>query len=92
MREIDARGLRCPQPIIELGKAISEIALGHQITLLSDDPATEPDLSAWSRMTGNTFEKKEKDTFLVTKLSEAASNLFCSTLTICDLKSFNELG
>jgi TusA-related sulfurtransferase len=69
MREIDARGLRCPQPIIELGKAISKIALGHQITLLSDDPATEPDLSAWSRMTGNTFEKKEKDTFLVTKLS-----------------------
>jgi TusA-related sulfurtransferase len=69
MREIDARGLRCPQPIIELGKAISEISLGHQITLLSDDPATEPDLSAWSRMTGNTFEKKEKDTFLVTKLS-----------------------
>ena len=46
MREIDARGLRCPQPIIELGKAISEIDLGHQITLLSDDPATEPDLSA----------------------------------------------
>ena len=69
MKEIDARGLRCPQPIIELGKAISEIALGHQITLLSDDPATEPDLSAWSRMTGNTFEKKEKETFLVTKLS-----------------------
>jgi TusA-related sulfurtransferase len=69
MREIDARGLRCPQPIIELGKVISEIAPGNQITLLSDDPATEPDLSAWSRMTGNAFEKIEKDTFLVTKLS-----------------------
>ena len=69
MREINARGLRCPQPIIELGKAISEIALGNQITLLSDDPATEPDLLAWSRMTGNAYEKIEKDTFLVTKLS-----------------------
>jgi TusA-related sulfurtransferase len=69
MREIDARGLRCPQPIIELGKVISKIALGNHITLLSDDPATEPDLAAWSRMTGNAFEKIEKDTFLVTKLS-----------------------
>jgi TusA-related sulfurtransferase len=69
MREIDARGLRCPQPIIELGKVISEITLGNQITLLSDDPATEPDLAAWSRMTGNAFEKIEKDTFRVTKLS-----------------------
>jgi tRNA 2-thiouridine synthesizing protein A len=68
MREIDARGLRCPQPIIELGKVISEVAPGDHITLLSDDPATEPDLSAWSRMTGNTFEKVETAKFLVTKL------------------------
>ena len=70
MNEIDARGLRCPQPIIELGKKISTMSNGDEVTLLSDDPATEPDLSAWSRMTGNTFEKKFESVFLVTKLSE----------------------
>ena len=67
MTEIDARGLRCPQPIIELGKSIALLSTGDQITLLSDDPATEPDLHAWSRMTGNKFSKLEDFTFLVTK-------------------------
>jgi len=70
MNEIDARGLRCPQPIIELGKKISTMNKGDEITLLSDDPATEPDLSAWSRMTGNNFKKISESVFLVTKLSE----------------------
>lgn len=64
---IDARGLRCPQPIIELGKHISDLKSGDQITLDSDDPATEHDLKAWSRMTGNSFSKIEKGQFLITK-------------------------
>jgi TusA-related sulfurtransferase len=67
MIEIDARGLRCPQPIIELGKQISTINSGDQITLYSDDQATEPDLNAWSRMTGNKFSKIENEKFLITK-------------------------
>ena len=67
MIEIDARGLRCPQPIIELGKQISTLSSGDQITLYSDDPATEPDLNAWSRMTGNKFSKIEDEKFLITK-------------------------
>jgi len=67
MIEIDARGLRCPQPIIELGKQISTLNTGDQITLYSDDPATEPDLNAWSRMTGNKFSKIENEKFLITK-------------------------
>jgi TusA-related sulfurtransferase len=67
MIDIDARGLRCPQPIIELGKQISTISSGDQITLYSDDPATEPDLNAWSRMTGNTFSKIDNEKFLITK-------------------------
>ena len=67
MIEIDARGLRCPQPIIELGKQISTLSSGDQITLYSDDPATEPDLNAWSRMTGSKFSKIEDEKFLITK-------------------------
>jgi tRNA 2-thiouridine synthesizing protein A len=70
MIEIDARGQRCPQPIIELGKKISIMSKGDQVVLLSDDPATEPDLSAWSRMTGNAFVKTAESIFVVTKLSE----------------------
>ena len=67
MKEIDARGLRCPLPIIELGKQISTLSNGEEITLYSDDPATEPDLNAWSRMTGNKFTKLAEETYLITK-------------------------
>jgi tRNA 2-thiouridine synthesizing protein A len=67
MKEIDARGLRCPLPIIELGKQISTLSSGDEIMLFSDDPATEPDLNAWSRMTGNHFSKVADSTFLITK-------------------------
>jgi tRNA 2-thiouridine synthesizing protein A len=67
MIEIDARGLRCPQPIIELGKKIAEINSGEELVLYSDDPATEPDLSAWARMTGNRYSKIENQKFLIVK-------------------------
>ena len=67
MIKIDARGLRCPQPIIELGKKIAEINSGEELVLYSDDPATEPDLSAWARMTGNRYSKIENQKFLIVK-------------------------
>ena len=67
MKQIDARGLRCPQPIIELGKEIALIESGDEIHLLSDDPATEPDLKAWSRMTGNVFSKIDDCSFRIKK-------------------------
>jgi tRNA 2-thiouridine synthesizing protein A len=67
MIEVDARGLRCPQPIVDLGKSIAELSTGDQIKLLSDDPATEPDLRAWVRMTGNDYLKLEDGIFLITK-------------------------
>ncbi|MGI9144762.1 MAG: sulfurtransferase TusA family protein [Candidatus Planktophila sp.] len=67
MNQIDARGWRCPQPIIELGKAIAVIESGEEIHLLSDDPATEPDLKAWSRMTGNKFSKIDEFSFRIIK-------------------------
>ncbi len=37
----------------------------EEVLLLSDDPATEPDLVAWSRMTGNSFQKLGTSKYLV---------------------------
>lgn len=64
---LDCRGKRCPLPIIELSKKIKEISANQQISLLSDDPATAADLSAWARMTGNQYQNTATDTFLITK-------------------------
>lgn len=67
MKEVDSRGKRCPAPIIDCAAAISAIAPGESITLLSDDPATLPDLLAWARMTDNSVIQVSEATFQVTK-------------------------
>jgi len=47
---VDATGLRCPLPIIRLAAAARTAAAGTVITLISTDPAAEPDVAAWCRM------------------------------------------
>jgi TusA-related sulfurtransferase len=64
--QIDCLGLRCPIPII---RAASALRIHEEILLISDDPATLPDLHAWSRMTGNTFRVMGTTEFLVTKIT-----------------------
>jgi tRNA 2-thiouridine synthesizing protein A len=48
--EVDARGLRCPLPIIRLASAAKLAVPGTLVTVLSTDPAAEPDIAAWCRM------------------------------------------
>ncbi len=63
--ELNCLGMRCPLPIINLARAIKH---DSEIILLSDDPATLADLSAWSRMTGHSFEIIGPDKYLVKRL------------------------
>jgi tRNA 2-thiouridine synthesizing protein A len=65
--EVDSRGKRCPAPIIDCAAAIADIEPGASIILLSDDPATLPDLLAWARMTNNSAIQINKESFQVTK-------------------------
>ena len=66
---LDCLGKRCPLPIIELAKALADKPIGFMLTLLSDDPASQPDLIAWARMTGNSVETSETNAFQITKLA-----------------------
>jgi tRNA 2-thiouridine synthesizing protein A len=66
---LNCLGKRCPLPIIELAKALADKPIGFTLTLLSDDPASQPDLIAWARMTGNSVETSETNTFQITKLA-----------------------
>lgn len=47
---IDARGLRCPLPVLRLRK-LSE-GLSGRVELLTDDPAAEADVPAFAREHG----------------------------------------
>lgn len=68
MKIVDARGERCPLPIIKTAKALQDIKIGDSLTIFSDDPATSPDLKAWARMTGNKVEVLGPVEFKITKL------------------------
>jgi tRNA 2-thiouridine synthesizing protein A len=47
---LDCRGWRCPLPVIELAKRISEVPVGGQVEVWATDPAARPDIAAWCRM------------------------------------------
>lgn len=70
METLDCLGKRCPLPVIELARKISREDIGYKINLLSDDPASAPDLVAWARMTGNSVKEVGDSAFEVTKLTD----------------------
>ena len=51
--EVDARGLRCPLPVIRLAAAARGAPAGTRITVLASDPAARHDVPAWCRMRGH---------------------------------------
>jgi len=50
---VDARGLRCPLPVIRLAAAARDRAAGTRLTVWSTDPAARLDVPAWARMRGH---------------------------------------
>ena len=52
-REIDARGLNCPLPILRTKKALNDMHTGNVLRVLATDPASVKDFQAFSRQTGN---------------------------------------
>ncbi|MEU6866549.1 aminotransferase class V-fold PLP-dependent enzyme [Streptomyces sp. NPDC046876] len=53
--EVDAVGLRCPQPVIELARAIRTVPVGGTVTVVSDDEVARLDIPAWCAMRGHTY-------------------------------------
>jgi tRNA 2-thiouridine synthesizing protein A len=51
--EVDARGLRCPLPVIRLAAAALDAPVDSRITVLASDPAARHDIPAWCRMRGH---------------------------------------
>jgi tRNA 2-thiouridine synthesizing protein A len=58
---IDARGMKCPRPIIELAKARRQAPPGATIVITADDLAFESDVRAWCDTTGNTLDSLIQD-------------------------------
>lgn len=47
---LDARGMRCPLPIIKMARLASTLKPGDSIRIVATDPAAEYDVPAWARL------------------------------------------
>lgn len=50
---LDARGQRCPLPVIRLGRLVRDLPAGTLVRLLATDPAARSDVPAFCRMRGH---------------------------------------
>ena len=60
-RELDARGLNCPLPILKAKKALSSMQSGQTLKVTATDAGSVRDFQAFAKQTGN--ELVEQQTF-----------------------------
>jgi len=52
-KDLDARGLNCPLPILRAKKALNEMASGQILHIRTTDPGSVKDFAAFAKQTGN---------------------------------------
>jgi tRNA 2-thiouridine synthesizing protein A len=52
-RELDARGLNCPLPILRTKKSLNDMIPGQVLRVVATDPGSVRDFQAFAKQTGN---------------------------------------
>jgi len=52
-KELDARGLNCPLPILRTKKSLAELTTGQVLKVIATDPGSVKDMQAFAKQTGN---------------------------------------
>jgi len=52
-KDLDARGLNCPLPILRTKKTLNEMASGEVLRVVATDPGSVKDFAAFAKQTGN---------------------------------------
>ncbi len=70
-RVLDAKGLRCPMPVIKTRMALNEMAVGEVVTVLATDAASNIDIRHLCNINGHEMvDASEEDgvlTFVIRK-------------------------
>lgn len=64
-KELDARGLNCPLPILRCKKGLAEIENGQVLKVMTTDPGAVRDFQAFCKQTGHellSMEQLESET------------------------------
>lgn len=70
-KELDARGLNCPLPILRTKKALTDMMSGQVLKIIATDPGSVKDFQAFAKQTGHALLASEaagvEFTFLMQK-------------------------
>lgn len=58
---LDARGLRCPLPVLKARKRLKAMVAGARLTVTADDPAAVIDVPHFCNEQGHTLEEQRSD-------------------------------
>ena len=59
-KDLDARGLNCPLPILRTKKALGELQSGQVLRVIATDPGSVKDFAAFCKQTGNELLSQEE--------------------------------
>ncbi|HET7763274.1 MAG TPA: sulfurtransferase TusA family protein [Phycicoccus sp.] len=62
---VDARGDRCPLPVVKAARATRDLPHGATVLLLCDDPVARVDVPAWAWLRGHAVEVAEAEGWTV---------------------------
>jgi peroxiredoxin family protein/TusA-related sulfurtransferase len=71
---IDACGLQCPGPIVQVYKAMQEVEDGNILEVKATDPGFMKDIKSWSDKTGNTLLNVQKEDKIITAHIQKGTN------------------
>ena len=74
VQTIDARGKRCPMPVLMAKRAINEGALSDSLEIWVTDPSAPQDFETFARLEGHTvsWEQKGEMVAITLRLSSSA--------------------
>lgn len=58
---LDARGLRCPLPVLKAQKVLKGTPAGGTVEILATDPGAVPDFAAFCRTTGHELVEQSEE-------------------------------
>ena len=58
-KELNARGLSCPLPIVKTKKALNDMTTGQVLKIVATDPGAVKDFQAFAKQTGNVLVQQE---------------------------------
>lgn len=58
-KELDARGLNCPLPILKAKKSLNEMLSGELLKVVATDAGSVRDFQAFARQTGNDLVEQQ---------------------------------